>query len=197
MVFISVFGSFVISSVYGIIAGQSSPIYSWITLVASIIGLGIIPFLELVWRPLWRLIPFLGKTVFPDLNGTWRGELQSSWKVSSNDNPLEPIPTTFFIKQGLLKISVRMQTQESKSGSIHCIIERDKNLRQFRLWYAYHNHPKVAVQDWSHRHDGAACLEMSMDSTSPQMKLEGQYFTQRKTSGDIFIERISPRILDS
>ena len=48
--------------------------------------------------------------------------------------------------------------------------------------YNYTNDPRVTVRGRSERHTGAAILKLS---TQPQMRLTGEYWTSRKTTGEM------------
>jgi hypothetical protein len=93
------------------------------------------------------------------------------------------------IRQGLLFISVKMRTAESSSHSTRSLPEADREAQRFRVWYSYENRPDAAFSHRSSRHDGVAWLEMDYERDPD--RLVGQYFTERKTSGDIEVRRAS------
>ena len=55
--------------------------------------------------------------------------------------------------------------------------------------HTYENRPDAALSHRSSRHDGVAWLEMDYERDPD--RLVGQYFTERKTSGDIEVRRVS------
>ena len=140
----------------------------------------------------WRLSIFKGWLVlFPDLQGTWRGTLQSTWidpntnqKISSND-------VTLVIKQTFSNVSCVMHTDESDSFSNTAQINKDDDSGIFRLSYNYTNRSKANVRDRSAIHDGAAILKVITES---ERRLEGEYWTSRKTTGDIDVKFISKKL---
>jgi hypothetical protein len=183
-------GTTAISALYNYFAqGQRPSIYGLASIAASLIVTLIIPIAEQVWRPIWRLCPFLSRRFFPDLNGTWTGHLQTTWRDPSTGEMPGPIPATFWIEQGLFRVNVRMRTGESRSRSTRCLVEADRGGGIYRLYYSYHNRPKAEVAERSARHDGSAWLELDLDAGDN--RLVGQYFTERKTQGDIELRRIS------
>ena len=190
---LGVMGSWTLSAIIGWWSGKAPPLYQAISFVASAITLVCIPLAEKCWRHLWAKIPTLNTLIFPDLNGTWSGELISTWKNPDTGEMPPPIPVTFWIKQGLFSVSVRMRTGESQSYSTRCIVEADRRAQVFRLWYGYDNRPNAEVMHRSARHEGAAWLEV--DTVTKPYKLIGQYFTQRKTNGDIRLSQISKDII--
>ncbi len=194
VVFLGVIGTSTIAALAELFSGEHPSVYRFISLVASIITLVCIPLVEAMWRWFWQKIPVMNRWVFPDLNGTWRGELVSTWKNPETGQSPPPIPVTFWIKQGIFSISVRMKTGESRSYSTRCLAEADRKARIFRLWYAYDNRPDAEVSHRSARHEGAAWLELDMGSHPDQ--LVGQYFTQRKTNGDIRVKQFSRDIIE-
>lgn len=136
-------------------------------------------------RWLWRLRIFSGWLVpFPDLQGTWKGELKSTWKDASGQ-PLPPIPVVLVICQTFSSVSCTVFTKESESYSSAAQISRDEDSGAIRLDYNYSNRPKATIRERSAIHDGAARLRIV---TLPSLRLEGEYWTSRCTAGDIAVD---------
>lgn len=188
IVSVAIVGSMGISGIVGVITGDARPAYQYVSAVVFLFTVLTVT-AERIWRPLWRRFPILGKYWFPDLNGTWMGTLDSSWKANPTDPALPPIPVTLQIKQGLFDITVRGKTGESSWNSLRCFVEADKSARVFRLSYIYHNHPEATLVARSQRHDGTACLEIEMNE--PLIMLKGRYYTERRTAGDFTLTRSS------
>lgn len=130
----------------------------------------------------WKLPIFEGWLVrFPNLQGTWEGVLETTWKNGSGEN-LPSIPMILVIKQSFSSISCVMYTKESTSYSTTAQINEDDDSGVFRLSYNYTNRSKSTIRDRSPIHDGAAILKIS---TKPERCLEGEYWTSRKTTGNI------------
>lgn len=117
---------------------------------------------------LWKYNP-LEKT--PVLKKRYKGSLLSTYDGVEREAMLE-------IKQTLLSINVVFTTGESRSKSISSSIEKIQD--EWQLTYCYLNVPKAKVRDRSAIHYGTAllCIE------NPE-EIEGQYFTDRKTMGDM------------
>lgn len=128
---------------------------------------------------LWKLKFFKSWFVqIPNLNGTWKGTLISTWEGSN------PIDITLEIKQSLFKISCVMITSESKSESISCDYIIDEDNQKNKLTYIYINKPKSIHRDRSAIHYGSVILEIDKNT------LNGSYWTDRKTIGDIELIRL-------
>lgn len=131
----------------------------------------------------WRFRIFRGWLVpYPDLEGTWEGTLESTWVDPTTGLRKPAIPIVLVIKQSFSSISCTMDTQESTSFSNAAQISTDDESGIVRLSYNYTNRPKATVRDRSEIHDGAAILRIV---TEPQRALEGEYWTSRKTTGDM------------
>jgi hypothetical protein len=134
------------------------------------------------WKIRWLqgwLVPF------PNVNGTWIGYLFSDWIDPKTHKRLEPIPTMLTIKQSFFHISCVMHTAEMKSFSYAegFRIEADRQIKQ--LAYVYTSKPSLKISERSSPHDGTAVLDII---ETPQHKLKGRYWTERKTSGEIELE---------
>jgi hypothetical protein len=62
------------------------------------------------------------------------------------------------------------------------------------LAWVYTNTPRVLVRDRSTVHNGAATLRVSM---APELRLEGEYWTNRKTTGEMVFHREAATLADS
>lgn len=131
----------------------------------------------------WRRRLFQGWLVpFPNLQGTWEGTLESTWRDPESGEPAKPIPVVLVVKQTFSTISCVMYSEESISYSNAAQISTDDESGIVRLSYNYTNRPKATVRDRSEIQDGAAILRIV---TEPQRALEGEYWTSRKTTGDM------------
>ncbi len=131
----------------------------------------------------WRS-PFLqGWLVpFPDLQGTWQGTLQTTWKDPNTGETPPPIPMILVIKQSFESISCVLHTKESASYSNAASLTEDDSSGIKKISYNYTNTPKVMVRDRSAVHNGAAILIIG---SKPKRFLEGEYWTNRKTTGSM------------
>ena len=148
---------------------------------AAIGYFGIIAFVFTEW--LWRIPILQGWLVrIPNLNGTWKGTLQTNWKNPETGEQPGPIDALLVIKQSLFKISCVQMTKESKSWSRAASIDIDNDNQIKILNYVYSNSPRIVVHDRSKAHDGASSLEVI---TNDHRKLIGKYWTDRNTKGEM------------
>lgn len=132
---------------------------------------------------LWRLKIFHSWLVpFPNLNGTWKGEIQTTWiDPLTNERPA-PIPTILTIKQSFFKISCVMRTAEMTSRSMIADFVLDKVNQVKKLSYTYDSNPVATVKERSPQHMGTMIFEII---EKPKRKIIGEYWTGRKTTGHI------------
>lgn len=131
------------------------------------IGITVI-FTALYEKVLWRFNPFEDT---PKLAAHYHGILRSSYDNIERS-------ATLNIKQTLLSVHVILLTEESKSTSLSTSI--DIFFGEPRLTYCYLNVPTSKHREHSEMHFGTATLFIS----NPR-KIEGQYYTDRKTVGDM------------
>lgn len=118
---------------------------------------------------------------FPDLNGTWQGQIQTNWKDAEGKTP-GPIAVILTIKQTFAHVSCVMRTSEMESHSYaegFCI-DKERQLRQ--LCYSFTSKPKGGLRDRSTPHDGTILFNII---GTPVNKLVGEYWTQRQTTGSV------------
>ncbi len=144
---------------------------------------------EIFRRWIWRWKIFRKwLVVFPDLQGTWKGTLQTTWVNPKTGKVPGPIPLTIVIRQSFDDISCVMYTSESSSTSIMSLLDETGNNEVWSLSYLYTNKPNVSVRERSIVHDGTAVLRFV---NKPEKILTGEYWTNRFTTGDIMIKFIS------
>lgn len=147
--------------------------------VVTIYSIMVYLFKHWIWK--WRLLR--GWLIpFPNLQGTWTGTLQSSWIDPNTGLGIGPTPVTLAIRQGFDAISCSIYTAESESYSVSAQINQDEDSGALHLDYSYTNRPKLGLRDRSAIHDGAATFRII---TVPNLLLEGEYWTSRKTTGEM------------
>ena len=155
----------------------------------TVLEIAFILVINRIWRWAWRNAPQLNVWIFPDLNGTWRGTLSSTWIDPDTKLPIDPIEATIAIKQDWRRVDVRLQTEEADSRSTRFWLEADRPFQRYRIWYGYDHEPHQAARPRNQPHDGFAYLEVEWED-EPEV-LRGSYYTSRKTSGDMEFRRVS------
>jgi len=156
-----------------------------------------VPIIILIWAGFvgfaWKWKVFKGWLVaFPDLDGTWQGSIQTTWKDSDGNTP-GPIPVILTIKQSFGRVSCVMRTAEMSSWSYLADFWLDTDEQIRKLGYSYTSSPGLLVQDRSAAHDGTMVMEIIGD---PVTKLKGIYWTTRETTGDVVLSKRCNERLD-
>lgn len=136
-------------------------------------------FASCAWQ--WRI--FKGWLVpFPNLNGTWKGHIRTTWiDPKTNERPA-PIPAILTVHQTFFKVSCVMRTAEMTSRSVTSDFVLDKDNQVRRLFYSYDSTPIQSVRERSPQHCGTMAFDII---EKPKKLLTGDYWTARKTTGDI------------
>ena len=133
---------------------------------------------------IWRLPILQGWLIrYPDLQGTWQGNLQTTWKNLETGEIPGPIPMILVIKQSFDTISCVMHTQESTSYSNASMLSEDDESGIQRISYNYTNTPDTTIRGRSAIHYGAAILRIVKEGK--KYTLTGEYWTSRSTAGNI------------
>lgn len=145
---------------------------------------------------LWSLKIFKGWYIKrPDLRGTWKVELKSSWVDPKTNEVISPIHGYAVIRQSLTFLSVRLMTKESRSVLVAHSIERQEDDDLFKLVAVYRNEPKIELQGTrSEIHHGSFSLEIH---GSPVYELQGYYWTDRGTKGGMTLSNKINKIYDT
>lgn len=142
------------------------------------------------WR--WPLIRRFVRR--PCVDGTWRGSLASHWVDPKTGKQTPPDPEIYMvIRQTFWTVSTRVITRESKSYSINAKIDSEGD-SHYSLLAIYRNTPRASVRDRSPIHHGTMMLDIGGD---PPSRLEGFYWTDRKTMGEIELtQRLKKHVND-
>lgn len=157
--------------------------------VSCLVGLGVL-FELVLWRQPWLHGWFVKR---PDLRGTWRVELQSSY-VRPGTNERVPLIVCYMgVRQTLSTLNMHLMTPESESWFIADNVRPSPNGNGFQIIGVYTNEPNVHLRDerLSEMHQGAIIIETHGPSLRPTT-LTAKYWTDRKTTGTMdFTARVS------
>lgn len=131
----------------------------------------------------------------PDLRGTWKVELKSSWVDPKTKKVKPPIHGYAVIRQSLTFLSVRLMTKESRSVLVAHSIEQQEDDDLFKLIGVYRNEPKIELQGVSSEiHHGSFSLEVH---GSPVYEMQGHYWTDRATKGGMKLSARTNKLYDT
>jgi SMODS-associating 2TM, beta-strand rich effector domain len=179
-----------IEAAYGLALGNEPPIFKLLSLTVTVVGGMLTLVLNKLWPWVWRTFPAIQRSTFPNLNGTWKGDLVPTWVNPATAAIAPPIPVEITIRQNLFATTLTLKSDESTSHSTRSILEAFRETKKFRVWYSYNNDPQAQVRHRSSPHEGVAFLDLDYDA-DPH-KLTGRYYTERKTTGDIVVQRKRP-----
>ncbi|PIT88664.1 MAG: hypothetical protein COU29_02765 [Candidatus Magasanikbacteria bacterium CG10_big_fil_rev_8_21_14_0_10_36_32] len=135
----------------------------------------IIVFLFFIYESaLWRIWPFKFIHRVPNINGRYRGEIESSV------NGGQKYPTVIEIRQTLLNVSLSLFTERSSSYSALANLIKNEH-GGWTLNYIYRNTPRTMSTDIDMRmHEGCAMLNLLKDDIQ---RLEGSYYNDSRERG--------------
>lgn len=162
----------------------------WIKPLGTVVGLLMLllaGFNKWFWK-LRLLYPWF--VPVPDLTGTWKGQLVSEWIDHKTGRQVPPIETYLLVKQTFSEVQMRLMTKESASELLTGTVVREGT--SVLAAGLYRNTPKLNHRDRSPMHHGGLLLQVQGIDEKDGLRLEGQYWTDRKTRGTLkFIERTS------
>jgi hypothetical protein len=128
---------------------------------------------------LWRFLP-RKITKRPNLHGTWKAQLNSTWISPETGGPVSKI-FYLVIRQTFSRVTVTSLYDTSRSHSMSADIAVHNGT--YELSYVYWSAAKTAERGGNAPHRGAASLVVS---TEPAIGMEGDYWTERENAkGDI------------
>jgi hypothetical protein len=148
---------------------------------ATVLSLVLLGFIYFGWKYLWKMMPFLNKLLFPDLNGEWDMKIHWSWGDKTGI-----AQATAHIKQDFLKMSMEVNSEDSDSSTLIAKPHKDPESGRAILYYMYRSTPKLKNGNTNLPYDGTAILKI--DHTSLNL-LEGNYYTDRSTTGYYELKR--------
>lgn len=141
-----------------------------------------------LWRvPIVQRLPGVPRSV----RGTWKGTLTSFWKDPETGERINPKPAYLVVRQTASLVSVKLYTDESKSSSSLASVSVPDGTAV--LDYLYLNRPKSSVEHRSRMHHGSTVLDVI---GNPAKRLEGRYWTDRDSRGELSFTERSPKIAD-
>jgi len=160
----------------------TSEFFKPFSLIVGIVGIILFLFDKLLWK-----FPIIHSLFvpFPDVSGTWRGQIISTWKNEKTGEPIEPIDAFLVIYQTYSSLNIRMITKESKSDLLSGNIIQNQ-AGPDKIAGIYNNIPNILVRDKSPIHYGGLLLEIH---NGEKTVLEGEYWTDRDTKGTLRFDK--------
>lgn len=121
----------------------------------------------------WKYIPF---SKIPNISGKYNGTIKSDYDKKIRQ-------ANIVIRQTRLSIEIYFQTDESTSRTVSGTIENICNENE--LIYTFVNEPKAMHRSHSGIHYGTARFILNSKD-----KLTGNYFTDRKTNGEMEFTKV-------
>lgn len=141
-----------------------------------------------IWKSKFaQMIPGVSR----NLSGTWEATLDSFW-INPATGSSPPAKTVYMVvRQTSSSASVTLISDESKSkSSLARVVEEDGS---WLLHYVYTNEPRLEVRGRSPIHHGSAVLAAT---GSPAKRLEGGYWTDRDSKGQLKLLRRSKKLAE-
>jgi len=134
-------------------------------------------------RMVWWVARKFNKSLFPDLNGTWEGEIIFGENKS--------ILAKALIRQTIFQTWIDMHTETSKSSTLESTPSTEHG--QPKIYYSYRSNPKNS--DWP-SYIGTTIFDVRrvIDNSNEELELSGQYFTDRGSKGRVRLRQVSKDI---
>ncbi|QXZ80549.1 hypothetical protein [Rhizobium sp. L51/94] len=144
-------------------------------------------------RYLWKQWPVSIFCGVPNLNGTWRVELQSSYRDPISGAPAGVTYGYAAIRQNFSALSIRLMTAQAESFLVTYSFTRH-NDGCFRLYGVYQSDPEILQRGAASQiHYGSFQYKILKDSR----QMSGYYWTDRNTNGSITLHNKVGAYFDS
>lgn len=121
------------------------------------------------------------------LCGTWHGKLESDW-VGPSGRRQPPIEAYLVIRPASNGLSCSLMTVRSRSKSL-VAVQKNEDDGTRTLIVAYENQARASQRMSSPTHHGV--MQLTIPSSRTPTRLQGGYWTDRKTMGDVTFTRLS------
>jgi len=168
----------------------TSDFFKPFSLVVGIVGIVLLLFDKWLWK-----FPIIHSLFvpFPDVSGTWKGKIVSSWINKETGEPVQPIDAFLIIYQTYSNLNIRMITKESKSDLLSGNFISN-NAGPHKIAGVYNNIPNIMIRERSPIHYGGLLLEIH---NSEKLILEGEYWTDRDTKGSLLFDKNVKKTFDN
>lgn len=135
---------------------------------------------KLPGRLIWASVRLLNRSLYPDLNGTWEGE------ITTETGSI--FPARAVIRQALLHTEIDLYTATAKSVTLEATPVMEGG--QYKLYYTYRAKPQTP--GWG-AYSGTTIFDIRQitETRKPTLELSGYYYTDRKTLGRTRLRHVS------
>jgi hypothetical protein len=131
------------------------------------------------WLWKWKIFyPWL--VSIPNISGSWKGEIISSWIDPETQKSPPPIEAYLVVKQTYSNIEMTLMTIQSSSDAIVASLAKSSN--GYKFCGIYNNQPKATLLKNSPMHLGTFMVDIHNNEI---LSLEGCYWTNRDTKGEL------------
>ncbi len=135
----------------------------------------------------WKWNPFFEKLhSVPCIEGHWSGTFQTTWQPTDGTISPKSSIDVKIVQPDMFTIKITQQSGESCSYSFAESFEHEVDGSIF-LNFSYRNEPKATVRDRSQISYGTS--RYKLERSKDKIMLTGSYYTDRKTTGDVGIEK--------
>jgi len=150
----------------------------------------------LVWlfdKYLWQFGFFSFLDTRPSLQGTWRVELNSTYRNPNNGEPSKTVEAFAVIRQTYSMLSIRIMSEESESFLVASRVEKNED-GTFYIYGVYQSDPKIHKRGQAAQHGKVSEIHYGSFKYkligTPVEQIDGHYWTDRHTNGSIkFVDR--------
>ena len=179
-------------AIFMILAGFqiTSDFFRPFSLVVGAVGILLLLFDKWLWK-----FPIIHPIFvpFPDISGTWRGQITSLWKDETTGKQIPPIDAFLVVHQTYSSLNLRMITKESRSDLLSGKIIPNRS-GPHKIAGIFENIPNIMVRDRSPIHYGGILLEFHKGILPV---LEGEYWTDRDSKGYLKFENNLKKSFDN
>lgn len=139
-----------------------------------------------IWH--WKIFhPWLVST--PYIEGTWKGKIKSTWIDPKTSKTSRSLDAYLVVRQKYSKIHATLITKESKSELLAGEMIKNSD-ETWQFIGAYRNTSRLPLRTKSPIHHGGMILHVKGHTP---IGLEGQYWTDRNTQGEILFTDFSKK----
>jgi hypothetical protein len=132
----------------------------------------------------WRWVPAIQTLVFPYLGGSWDGQLSYEGTHGSGQ-----VDVKLDVTHNLFYLRLILDSEQSTSKTLVVHADHSLELKRDRLYYVFLNERKEGLPGRRDQYRGLATLRVD---AANNLRLIGEYFTERQGHGTLTLSRTRP-----